>query len=37
MKCSLKEQYKELMKQSWFFENINNIDKPLVELTKGKS
>ena len=29
-----REQYKESMKQSWFFEKINKIDTPLSKLTK---
>jgi hypothetical protein len=28
------KKYKESMKKSWFFENINKIDRPLANLTK---
>jgi hypothetical protein len=32
-----KKLYKESMKQKcWFFENINKVDKPLVNLTKRR-
>jgi hypothetical protein len=34
MKWKLKEQYKGSMKQDWFFESRNTIDKSLAKLTK---
>jgi hypothetical protein len=32
-KIERKKQYGDSMKQSWFFEKINKIDKPLARLT----
>jgi hypothetical protein len=37
MKYKLKEHYKGSMKQSWFFEKINKIDKHWAKLTKRKA
>jgi hypothetical protein len=36
MKWRLKGQYKETVKQSWFFKNVNKIEKPLAKLTIRK-
>jgi hypothetical protein len=36
MKQKWKEQYKESIKQRWFFGKINKIDEPIAKLTKRK-
>jgi hypothetical protein len=34
MKWKLKEQYNKSVRQSWFFEKISKIDKPVAKQTK---